>query len=93
MSAGTSSSKKQPHGAHCPEDIGKAGTALQSHSSLLASQNTHLPTLMLDMFLGVCPCSTENREKDGLLLQTGSAVCWGAHSRVILTIDGGQDDT
>lgn len=65
--------------------------ALQSPFSL-ASQNTHLLTLMLDTFLGVCPCSTENREKDDLL-QPYSSVCWGAHSRVTLTINGGQDDT
>lgn len=66
--------------------------ALQSLFSL-ASQNTHLLTLMLDTFLAVCLCSTENREKDDLLLQPYSSVCWGAHSRVTLTINGGQDDT
>lgn len=93
ISAGTSSSKKHPRGAHCSGDTGKAGAALQSPSSLLASQNTHLLTLMLDMFPGACPCSTENGEEDGPLLQRGSAVCWGVHSRVTLTIDRGQNDT
>lgn len=92
ISAGTSSSKTRPHGAHCSGDTGKAGAALQSPSSL-ASQNTHLLMLMLDMFPGACPCSTENGEEDGPLLQQGSAVCWGVRSRVTLTINRGQDDT
>ena len=85
--------QQQPHRAQCSEDTGKARAALQSPSTLLASQNAHLLTLMLDMFLGACPCSTENRERDGPLLLPRSAVCWGAHPGVSLTINGGQDDT
>lgn len=88
ISAGTSSSKKQPHGAHCSEDTGKAGAALQSPSSLLARQNTHLLMLMLGMFLGVCPAR----------LRTGKKMvpCYSQvqpFAGVTLTIDGGQDNT